>query len=234
MSAARSPICFFFDEVARAFRVAKVPSQRGDEAAGFLQGCSRWAPSKASARSCTAPPSAPTRCLSGAGPRIGVITTRGFRDVLEMRRRDRPADLGLVGRVRPDRRSRSARRSRRAHAGRRHASARRSIEAGVAAAATGAARARRARRSRSSSSTPTPTPRTSAARSPRRAQVWPNEHLSASHQILPEIREFERASTTALNAYLQPVVGTYLGKLEGALAQRISPARSISCSRMAA
>ena len=49
--------------------------------------------------------------------------------------------------------------------------------------------------------------------------VWPNEHVSASHQVLPEIREFERASTTALNAYLQPVVGDYLAKLEGALAQ---------------
>ena len=29
---------FWFDAAARAFRVAKVPSQRGDEAAGFLQG----------------------------------------------------------------------------------------------------------------------------------------------------------------------------------------------------
>ena len=49
--------------------------------------------------------------------------------------------------------------------------------------------------------------------------VWPNEHVSASHQVLPEIREFERASTTALNAYLQPGVGDYLGRLESALAQ---------------
>ena len=35
-----------------------------------------------------------------------------------------------------------------------------------------------------------------------------------------EIREFERFSTTALNAYLAPVVGAYLGKLAQALAQR--------------
>ena len=32
--------------------------------------------------------------------------------------------------------------------------------------------------------------------------------------MLSEIREFERSSTTALNAYLQPVVASYLGKLE--------------------
>ncbi|RYD60388.1 MAG: hydantoinase/oxoprolinase family protein, partial [Sphingomonadales bacterium] len=48
--------------------------------------------------------------------------------------------------------------------------------------------------------------------------VWDNENLACSTQILPEIREFERTSTTVLNAYLQPVVGSYLGKLETALA----------------
>jgi len=47
---------------------------------------------------------------------------------------------------------------------------------------------------------------------------WPNGHIACSSQILPEIREFERTSTTALNAYLQPVVGGYLGRLEDALA----------------
>ena len=50
--------------------------------------------------------------------------------------------------------------------------------------------------------------------------VWDNEFVSASHQVLPEIREFERSSTTALNSYLQPVVSGYLGKLEQALARQ--------------
>ncbi|MFN3292413.1 MAG: hydantoinase/oxoprolinase family protein [Gemmobacter sp.] len=48
-------------------------------------------------------------------------------------------------------------------------------------------------------------------------RVWPNPHVSASAQILPEIREFERFSTTALNAYLQPEVSGYLHRLDGAL-----------------
>ena len=48
--------------------------------------------------------------------------------------------------------------------------------------------------------------------------VWPNGNIACSSQILPEIREFERSSTTALNAYLQPVVGSYLAKLDEALA----------------
>ena len=37
--------------------------------------------------------------------------------------------------------------------------------------------------------------------------------LSVSHQILPEYREFERTSTVAINAYLQPLMGNYLRRL---------------------
>ncbi len=39
--------------------------------------------------------------------------------------------------------------------------------------------------------------------------------LSISHQILPEYREFERTSTVAINAYLQPLMGNYLRRLSG-------------------
>lgn len=37
--------------------------------------------------------------------------------------------------------------------------------------------------------------------------------LSVSHEILPEYREFERTSTVTINAYLQPLMGTYLKRL---------------------
>ena len=37
--------------------------------------------------------------------------------------------------------------------------------------------------------------------------------LSVSHKILPEFREYERASTVVANAYLAPTVGTYLEHL---------------------
>ncbi|HEV2799686.1 MAG TPA: hydantoinase/oxoprolinase family protein [Pyrinomonadaceae bacterium] len=40
-----------------------------------------------------------------------------------------------------------------------------------------------------------------------------NVPLSVSHEILPEYREFERTSTVAINAYLQPLMGAYLKKL---------------------
>jgi N-methylhydantoinase A len=38
--------------------------------------------------------------------------------------------------------------------------------------------------------------------------------ISLSHRILPEYREYERTSTTVVNAYLAPVMGRYLGELE--------------------
>lgn len=40
-----------------------------------------------------------------------------------------------------------------------------------------------------------------------------NIPLSISHRILPEYREFERTSTVAINAYLQPLMGSYLSRL---------------------
>ncbi len=38
--------------------------------------------------------------------------------------------------------------------------------------------------------------------------------ISLSHQILPEFREYERTSTTVVNAYLQPAMDRYLSNLE--------------------
>jgi N-methylhydantoinase A len=46
----------------------------------------------------------------------------------------------------------------------------------------------------------------------------PGAHVVASHEVAPEFREYERASTTAADAYLGPVAGRYLGALAGACA----------------
>jgi N-methylhydantoinase A len=52
--------------------------------------------------------------------------------------------------------------------------------------------------------------------------------LSISHQILPEFREYERTSTVVINAYLQPVMKSYLENLAAGLVeeQRFSRAKS--------
>ena len=44
----------------------------------------------------------------------------------------------------------------------------------------------------------------------------PNVHVVASHEVAPEFREYERAATTAADAYLAPVAGRYLSALAGA------------------
>ena len=44
-------------------------------------------------------------------------------------------------------------------------------------------------------------------------------YLSVSSEVSPEYREVERASTTVLNAYVGPIMSTYLSKLEKSLEQ---------------
>src|SRR5690606_5656188 len=39
--------------------------------------------------------------------------------------------------------------------------------------------------------------------------------LSVSSELLPEYREYERTSTTVVNAYVAPVISRYLGRLGG-------------------
>ena len=61
-----------------------------------------------------------------------------------------------------------------------------------------------------------------AANEPAAAVDWPagDQFVTASSDLLPEIREFERTSTAALNGYLQPVVGPYLASLEAGVGGR--------------
>ena len=51
----------------------------------------------------------------------------------------------------------------------------------------------------------------------------PGLHLSLSSAVAPQIREYPRASTTAINAYTQPITGPYLGGLVDGLRRRGVP-----------
>jgi len=44
-------------------------------------------------------------------------------------------------------------------------------------------------------------------------EAAPRLHVSASHEVLPRFREYERCSTTVIDAYLSPLLGRYLGRL---------------------
>src|SRR5215472_12045977 len=45
----------------------------------------------------------------------------------------------------------------------------------------------------------------------------PDAYISLSSSVLPQIKEFERVSTTIVNAYVGPVLARYLGRLEARL-----------------
>jgi N-methylhydantoinase A len=51
----------------------------------------------------------------------------------------------------------------------------------------------------------------------------PDLHVSASHEVLPKFREYERCSTTVADAYLSPLLGRYLGSLAEACRERGVP-----------
>jgi N-methylhydantoinase A len=206
---------FALDTAQGAFRVAKVPSQRGDEAAGFLAGLDAVGGAGGLAAVVHGTTVGTNALLERKGARIGLIATRGFRDVLEMRRRDRRRTWGLWGDFVPvverDLRLEVAERTfadgsigTAIDAAEVEAAGRALLAAGAEAVAVAFINAYA-----------NPANERAALAALRR--FWPNPHLCCSSEILPEIREFERTSTTALNAYLQPVVGTYLGRLEEAL-----------------
>jgi N-methylhydantoinase A len=58
----------------------------------------------------------------------------------------------------------------------------------------------------------------------------PDLHVSASHEVLPRFREYERASTTAIDAYLSPLLARYLGRLGEATAAAGLPAPQVMLS----
>ncbi len=55
----------------------------------------------------------------------------------------------------------------------------------------------------------------------------PGVHVSASHEVLPQFREYERCSTTVIDAYLTPLLSNYLRRLESSCARAGLPSPSI-------
>ena len=212
---------FFFDEARATFRTAKVPSQRGDEADGLsATACTRFGPDRRSRRhrarhhgrhqraagaqgrahrpdhharafaTCW-------RCAAATGRRPGACGAISSRSSTATCASRSPSACWPTARIR------TRGRSRRGAAQAREAAGARAREALAIIFINAYAN-----------------PPTSARRWRPRARSGPTTHVAASSEILPEIREFERTSTTALNAYLQPVVGRYLGKLAGRAGER--------------
>ncbi len=54
-------------------------------------------------------------------------------------------------------------------------------------------------------------------------EIYPEAFVSISSDICPEFREFERTSTTVINAYLEPIVERYIGNLVTMLREKYGP-----------
>ena len=58
------------------------------------------------------------------------------------------------------------------------------------------------------------------------AEEMPDAHVSISHEVAPQHREYERFSTTALNAYIGPKTAATCGACMGFAASRPAPTSS--------
>ncbi|MBI0534391.1 hydantoinase/oxoprolinase family protein [Roseomonas sp. KE2513] len=206
---------FLYDEAARSFRTAKVPSNRGDEAVGFLNGLRQFGAVAELASVVHGTTVGTNALLERKGAKVGLITTAGFRDVLEMRRRDRLRTWGLWGDFVPvvDRNFRLEVPERTLADG----TLRQPVDLDAVRDAARRLRDMGAQALAIIFINAYANPANERAALAAAEEVWESDAIACSSAILPEIREFERTSTTALNAYLQPVVGSYLGKLDAAL-----------------
>ena len=204
---------FALDEASGEVRVAKVPSTRGDQSVGFMEGIGQVTAGAGDIATVVHGTTVATNALlERNGARTGIITTRGFRDVLEMRRRDRPTTWGLWGTFTP-----VVSRDNRLEVGER------TLADGTVREAVDPGEVRTAAQHLLDSGCDAicvffingyanPQNEMTAVAAVR--SLWPTSYVTAATEILPEIREFERCSTATLNAYLQPVVSSYLDRLE--------------------
>ena len=173
--------------------------------------------------------------LEGKGATVGLVTTEGFRQVLQIARSFVPGGLaGWIIWPKPEP----------------LAALENTVEvASGSAARRGRPRARRGRRARAAAQAgarrrgadrqPDQLLRQRRARAAHRARSPPRSSpelpVSLSSAVLPEMREYERTITTVANAYVQPQVARYVSSLSRASSRaRDRPASSPCCAPTAA
>lgn len=209
---------FVLNEETGIAQVAKVPTTRPDQAAGFISGLNQHTKNLSGISTVVHGTTAGTNALlERKGARTGVITTQGLRDVLEMRRRDRPRTWGLRGDFTP-----VVARQLRIEVPERtlaDGTIRTQVDSDAVREAVEKLLAQGCDSAAILFANAYANPANEQAAASIVRALWPNPHVAVSSEILPEIREFERFSTTALNAYLQPEVSGYFYRLENALKQ---------------
>ncbi|MBD3625995.1 MAG: hydantoinase/oxoprolinase family protein, partial [Rhodobacteraceae bacterium] len=146
----------------------------------------------------------------------GLITTRGFRDVLELGRRTRPQAYGMTGSFTPviPRNLRLEVPERMDAAGQIVtpldedavlAAGKRLLDAGCISVVVHFLHAYA-------------NPAHEARAGEVLRTIWPNDHITLGHALLSESREFERGVTAAVNASVQPLLARYVRRLREELA----------------
>ncbi len=155
--------------------------------------------------------------LEKTGARTALVTTAGFRDLLEIGRGDRAALYDLAANRPPPLVPRPGR----------FEAIERTLASGAVEKRLTQKEARRVREAvRRHKAEAVAVCLLHAYATPDHERML-GKHLKAlgipvslSHDVVAEFREFERMSTTVLNAYVQPRMGRYLGALEAALGGR--------------
>ena len=200
-------------------RIAKVPTTVDNQAFGVLAALAAAGVDPASLDAIVHGTTTTTNAmLERKIATVGLITTKGFRDVLELGRRTRPTPYGLKGRFVP-----LIERHRRLEVDERMDADGRVLvpldEAAVAAAAT-----QLIELGAESVVIHFLHSYINPAHEARAAEIvralWPNRHVTAGHTVVAEQREYERGTTAAVNAAIQPVLHRYIERLQKELAGR--------------
>ena len=207
------------DDISGEVRLAKVPTTIDNQAFGVL----------AAIESAGADPAGLSAIIHGTTTttnamlerkiaKVGLITTRGFRDVLELGRRTRPTAYGLTGTFVP-----LIPRELRMEVAERMDAEGTVLTPLDEAAVAGAARALVAAGCEAVvihflHSYINPAHEQRAAEIVR--ALWPNDFVTAGHTVVSEYREYERGVTAAVNAAVQPVLSRYIASLVGELQAR--------------
>jgi N-methylhydantoinase A len=207
------------DEATGEVRLAKVPTTADNQAFGVLAALGETGAQLAELVAIVHGTTTTTNAmLERKIARVGLVTTRGFRDVLELGRRTRPQPYGLLGSFRP-----LVERELRLEVDERIDADGKVVrpldEHGVAAAAR-----RLLELGAESVVVHFLHSYLNPAHEARAAEIiragWPNRYVTAGHSILSEYREYERGVTAAVNAAIQPVLDRYIGRLQAELARR--------------
>ncbi|MBT8338197.1 MAG: hydantoinase/oxoprolinase family protein [Gemmatimonadetes bacterium] len=189
----------------------KVPSTPDDPSRAILEGLRTLCGAETDVVLLHGSTVATNAILEGKGASVVLVTNRGFEDVLEIGRQDRPQLYALVGHRPPPLVPRESRLGISGRLGPQGEE----LEA-LDAHELGALADRLARTGAASIAVCLLHAYANGAHEERVADALRTleRPISVSSRLLPEYREFERTSTTVVNAYVAPLMSRYLERLE--------------------